>query len=478
MFTMRLSSTLFVCWSLLSSALLSAAGFEMATVEVGSKLQTSITFKLNEPAPDGGLEVTLKSEDPSRLKLARRPDVAGSESIVMTIQAGFSESPDFWVQGFASSGEVGYTATAKTLGASRGVVKLMPSSILMVGPFKAQRFRNTTGGQNSRLVLYAARLNAAGEFAEQQSLAGGLKLDLKLSNSAPEVGVISPPIVTIEGGQPNGVAEFKPASAGTVNLAVVMPEGFNPPPANYAGVSGVITLPGISLTDQVMIGQNLQLGGMVGLGEAAGPAGVQVTITSDDETQLLISSSATTVGKKSLVVTIPPNGISAPYFLQALGKSGTVTYTAVSKGFRSRMAKVGLAPSGVVIAPRAYGPPDEAELFKKGQEGARGFIIHLSKKGAKMPMAIWTAQLDPVTLRSADITVQPLRAGVTLNLDVEVNDPAIGKVTKKVEIKPGTDMGVAEFTPLAKGTAIISVITPNGFTKSANSTSVEGIVKD
>lgn len=474
---MRLKSAFFVFWSLASCALLSGAGFELANVAVGSRLQTSATFKLTEPAPDGGLEVTLTSEDPSKLKLSRRPDVAGSASIVVTLQSGFSESPDFWIHGLASSGEVGYSAKGKDYGTARGVVTLTPSSIVMVGPFKANRFRTTTGAPASRIVLYSARLSPTGEYAEQQAVAGGLTLDIELKNSAPEVGTISPAKVSIAGGLPNAIAEFKPAKAGTTNLTVGTPPGFSAPPATYASVVAAVSLPGIAITDQVMIGQNLQIGGNVGLGEAAGPAGVVVTLTSDDETQLLISPSATVVGKKSITLTVPNNGVGVPYFLQALGKTGTVSYTATAKGYASRMAKVGLAPSGVVIAPKPYGPPDEAELFRKGQEGARGFVSHLTKK-AKMPLAVWTAQLDPVTLRSADITVQPLRAGMSLKVEVESSNPAVGSVVNNVIIKGGSEIGSTEFTPLTKGQTLISALTPAGFTKSANSSAVEAIVKD
>jgi hypothetical protein len=474
---MRQKSAFFVFWSLFSGCLLSAAGIELANVTVGSSLQTSATFKLSEPAPEGGLQVTIKSENPSLVKLARRPDAAGTESIVVHVQGGFNESPDFWLQGFASKGEVAFTATAPGLTPGRAVVTLTPSSIAMVGPFKASSFKTTTGGLPSRIVLHAARLTPEMEFAEQQAVAGGADLEVEIINSAREVGTVEPAKVTIPAGAPNATVDFKPAKPGSTTLSIKPPAGFSPPPAKYANVVANVALPGIALTDQVMIGQNLQIGANVGLGEFAGPNGVQVTITSEDETKLLISKSATEVGAKTAVITIKPNGVSSPFYLQALGKSGTVSYTATAKGFASRAAKVGLAPSGVVIAPKPYGPPDEAELFKKGQEGARGFVMHLKKKDT-MGLAIWTAQLDPVTLRSADITVQPLRAGMTITVNVESSNPAVGKVDTGIVISGGSEIGSTEFTPLSLGTTMVTAITPAGFTKSANSTSVEAIVKE
>ena len=362
-------SAFLVFWSLVSGALLSAAGLNLANVAVGSNLQTPVTLRLSEPAPEGGLEVTVTSEDASRLKLSRRPEASGTDSLVVKVPAGFNESGEFWVLGMASEGEVAYTATAPSFSPGRGIVTLTPSAIVMVGPFKASEFKTTTGAESSRLVLYSVRLTPSMEYAEQQAVAAGVSLDIEILSSTEGVGVISPAKVSIPGGSPNVISEFKPAKPGTTSITTSIPPGFSRPPTKYAAVVARVALPGISVTDQVMIGQNLQVGGNVGLGEAAGVGGVQVTITSDDPTQLLISRSSTEVGQKSITVTVPAGAVGAVYMLQALGKAGTATYTATARGYSNRMGKVGLAPSGVVIAPSYYGPPDEAELFRKAGEG-------------------------------------------------------------------------------------------------------------
>ena len=470
-------SAFLVLWSLASGALLSAAGLNLANVAVGSNLQTPVTFKLSEPAPEGGLEVTLTSEDPSRLQLSRRPEASGADSLVVKVPAGFNESAEFWLLGMAGEGEVAYTGTAPSFSPGRGIVTLTPSAIVMVGPFKAIEFKTTTGAASSRLVLYSVRLTPSMEYAEQQAVAGGVSLDIEILSSTEGIGVISPARVSIPGGSPNAIAEFKPGKPGRTSITTSIPPGFSRPPAKYPAVVANVALPGLAVTDQLLIGQNLQVGGNVGLGEAAGTGGVQVTITSDDPTQLLISRSATEVGAKSIMVTVPASAVSATYVLQALGKAGTATYTATARGYSSRTGKIGLAPSGVVIAPSPYGPPDEAELFRKSGEGARGFIAHLARN-TEMPLSVWTAQLDPITLRSADITVQPLRAGISITVNVESSNPAAGKVTSPVIIQGGTEIGHAQFTALSKGTTLITAITPSNFTKSTNSTTVEAIVKD
>ena len=87
--------------------------------------------------------------------------------------------------------------------------------------------------------------------------------------------------------------------------------------------------------------------------------------------------------------------------VQSLARSGKVSYRASAKGFNSREAVIGLAPSGVTISPTAYGPPDEAELLRRTPEEARGFVSHLSEGSKKMPLAIWTHQLDRIKERAA-----------------------------------------------------------------------------
>lgn len=464
--------------SLLGALSVQGAEFTLPDVTIGNNLQTSATLKLSEPAGDNGLQITVKSDDPAKLRFSRRPDVAGTESIVISLQAGFGETPDFWLHGFAESGEATYTVSAPGFTGGKGKVTLSPSSLLIVGPFRAPRFPTTTGAAPSRIIVYSARLNDKKEFAEQQAIAGGISVDVELTSSEKKAGDFAQSKLTLAGGTPSAATEFRPAGPGSTTLTASVPKGFSPPPANYAKVVAAVSLPGISITNEVMIGQNLQIAGNVGLGEAARAGGVEVTLTSEDETQLVLSKTATEVGSKSITIRIAENGIGAQYFLQGLGKSGTVSYTAVAKGYQSRLSRVGLAPSGVVIAPKPYGPPDEAELFRKGnEEGARGFVSHLSKK-AKMPLAVWTAQLDPVTLRSADITVQPLRAGMSLKINVESSNPQVGKVVSPVVIKGGEEHGSSEFTPLGLGSTTITVVTPDGFTKSFNSTTVAAMVKE
>lgn len=452
-----------------------AAGFIPANAAVGRNLQTSAAIALEEPAPKAGFEITLTSDDPSRLLLSKTPDAAGAASIRLSVKEQFRSSPEFWLSGLGDSGSVTYTAMAPGFESRKGTVTLTPSAIVIVGPFKGPKFVTTPRADSSRLTIYPVRLDASLKYAEQQLIAGGLSVKVNVTSSNVGAGKVDPSFVTLTDGNPNGILEFKPGGAGETRLAPGVPTGFSIP-AEDAEVTAVVRAPGVALTDEITIGQNLQLGAMVGLGEAA-TGDVAVTLTADDPERLLLSGTGKEAGSGSITIKIPRGSVNARFYLQALGKSGTTTYTASVPGYTSRTASVLLAPSGVVITPSAYGPPDEAELHRKEGEGEpHGFVSSLSK-AEKMPLLVWTVQLDPVTLRSADITVQPLRAGMSLTVDVKSSDPAVGSINSPVTINGGSEHGGTAFTPLGLGSTVVSAVTPPGFTTSSNSSSVRALVQ-
>jgi hypothetical protein len=465
-----------VFWICASGGMLRAARMQLAPVAVGAKLQTSTSVKLSQPVAQEEVQVTLKSSDPERLRFARRPDMAGVPSISLPVRQGFDETPEFWVQAIGATGEVSYTASAPGFDLGNGKVTITPSAIAIVGPARSPKFQITPHSAPAPIKLYTVRLNASLEYVEQQALAGGLSVNLDLVSTNPGTGTIMPSHLVLANGASSAAVEFKPLASGTTELSVRVPTGFATP-KQFANVAALVRVPGLVVTSDIAIGQNLQVSGLLGLGEAAPPGGAKVTLQVEDSDQLLLSREAIQVGSKSLEITVPEGGVSTPFYLQALGKSGVVTYTASAPGYSSRTGRIVLAPSGISIRPAPYGPPDEAEVLRKdgGQESS-SFVSHLSKR-SEMTIGVWTAQLDPVTMRSADITVQPLRAGMSLTVYVENRDPAVGTITSPVTIDGGSEHGSIRFTPLAEGTTLLSAATPKGFTKASNATSVLAVVK-
>ena len=79
--------------------------------------------------PGGDLPVKLTTSDPARVLLSTSPEKEGVRSITITVRAGARFTPEFYVQGLASSGEAAYTASATGWENVAGIVTLAPSGL-------------------------------------------------------------------------------------------------------------------------------------------------------------------------------------------------------------------------------------------------------------------------------------------------------------------------------------------------------------
>jgi hypothetical protein len=448
-----------------------------ANAAIGRNLEAAAMVTLSEPAPETGLDVTLVSADPGQLRISKSPDQPGAASLVLRVRQGLRKSPEFWLQAMGNSGTVTYTASAQGAGSGTGTVTLTPSAIVITGPLKAPKFLTTIGGTPSKLTLYSARLDASLKYAEEQLIAGGLSVRVDVLSSEPTVGTIIASPLVLPGGTSSAVTHFRPSGEGDTALSVGAASGFSTSP-DFPAIAASVRKPGLAVSDQLFVGCNLQVGGVLSLGAAAPAGGVNVTLVSGDPRHLLLSNSATAIGSNSISVRIAANGGSGTYFLQALGDSGSVSYTATAPGYQSRTATVSLAPAGIVITPASQGPPDEAHVLRAvAPESSYQFMTDLSTNTPTKLIA-WTVQLDPMTHRAADITVQPLRAGLSLTVPLTNSNPAVGSVVARVTIPGGSDHSVTDFMPLSVGSTEIAVTTPKDFTPAANSTAVLAVVRD
>jgi len=441
-----------------------------ANQTIGRNLETFTSVRLTESAPQTGLELTITSEDPSRLLVALTPDSAGSKSIVVKVNGQYNASPDFYLQALADSGNAAYAVSGPGLTSVKGIVTLAHSAILISGPSKSSSFRTTTG-QRVKISLYSAMLDQDGQIVDQQPVAGGLTVVGNINSSDPKTGVVDPLQFKIAGGAASASAEFKPVGAGTTTLAVDSPAGFSAA-AKMASVAVTVQLPGLGLTGEINVGKDLQTSGVVLLGEASPAGGLDVTLTSDDPKKLVLSASQNQLGSRSITLHIPAGELKAPFYIQGLVDSGDVSYTGSAPGYRTRIAPVTLAPSGVLVVYSPYGPPDEAEVLRtKPTRDPRPFTISLAEKKPAW-IALWPAYLDPGTKRGADITAQRLRPGVTMTVKLTSSNPEVGKITSPITLRDSAEFGETEFVPVSAGQTIISVETPAGFTTPSNATTV------
>jgi len=466
---------------IVASAALALPVMTPGNVSIGKNLQTWTSVGLSEPAPPGDLQVVLTSSDPGRLLLSKAPDAAGSPSITLTVKAKFRATPEFWLQALSDSGEVKYTVTAPGYEPATGTAALAPSGVTIIGPLGVAappEFTTTARAWPTKIILQIVRLDSALKPVEPQYVRGGISAEVEITSSDPATGSVTPSRVTFGSTTDAGVVQFKPARTGKTSLSMKASPGFQVPAALNTVLATVRT-PGMFVADDVVIGENLQLAAALSLGEPAPEGGVEVLLKSSDPQKLLLSASPTEIGKPSIAVRIPQGAVSATYHLQALTRSGNVTHTAEAPGYLKRTGMLTLVPSGVILSLEHHGPPDEAELFRPDTAGSHrnNFVALLSEK-SPTPLIVYTAWLDPVTRRSADVTVQPLRAGMSVTVDLHNANPKVATIESKAVIKGGSDRGLAAFHPISIGETVISVVTPEGFTKPSNATELLGIVRN
>lgn len=464
---------------LIDGALNAAPALTAANVSVGRNLQAFATVALSEPAPAGGVAVTLTSSDPKRLLLSNNPETPGAPSLTLTVKARFRETPEFWLQSLGDSGEVTYTAAAPGYSSGKGTVTLSPSGLVIIGPMgeSAPQFITTPRGWDTRLKVSAVRLDPALHPVEPQFVRAGYSLSFSVVSSDPKVGAVTEPQTSLPAATESTVVQFKPAGVGKTSLTVKAPPEFRVP-ATLNAVEATVKTPGIAVADDMTIGENLQLGAAVSLGEPAPGSGVKITLTSSDPKRLLLATKPDEFGKPSIEIQMPAGSVTAPYYLQALDRSGVIAHSAKAEGYTGRTGTLGLAPSGVILTPEKHGPPDEAEVFRPESAGShRNHFVALLSEPEPKSLTVYTAFLDPRTRRSADITVQPLRGGLSLSVDLKNTNPAVATIEPKAVIKGGHDRGVVAFKPAAIGETVISIVTPQGFTTPSNATEILAIVQ-
>lgn len=452
-------------------------GMTVAAVTVGRNLQAWASVRLPAPAQQP-VQLTLTSDDPSRLLLAKEPDKAGSASITLMVEARRIASPEFCLQGLADTGTATYTIVAEGFSSATGKVNLAPSAIVIVGPHRASKLPTTLHANAARITIVSTVLDSSGKVAGEESVAGGAQVEITLANSNPGAGVLEASKLTIAGGASSADTYFRPAGEGDTTLAPVQPPGFSIP-AELASVAVAVAKPGMAIDTDIILGKNLQTPASLCLGEPAPPGGLRVVLTSQDSSKLVLSPAEDRPGSGTITLTVPAAQQAATYYIQALGSSGEVTYEATAPGFRSRTATVRLASSGIIISCEHYGPPEEGNVKRRGRIVGGSGAMFLSRSD-KHPVRIvaWSAYLDPESERAADITVQPLRAGLSVTVTLTSSNPAVAKVESPLVIKSGVNRAFAQLTPLSEGSTVISIETPAGFSTPKNATSVPATVMD
>jgi hypothetical protein len=414
------------------------------TVTVGQGLETTTNVGLNGAAPAGGFQMIITSNDSGRLLLSKTATGAGANSITINVPGGLSRSADFFVYGLASSGTATYNidATAGGFGTGTGTVNLSQSGFVIQGPggLGAAFFLTTAGAPATTLNVLSALLDSSRNFVTVQALAGGTSANVIVSSSNTNTGTITTSPVAVAGGSFQGTTSFQPAAAGTATLSVGAPPGFFTP-AQFTSITAQVVTPGIGLPPDgtVFIGQNLQQQVFFSLGQLAPAGGVNVTLASNSA-QLKLSNTTTGAGLDTITVNVPGGGSIGSFYLQALGNSGTPTYTASAPGYTQRTSSITETPSAPVIGVPVLG---------------LGFgLFTTSVAAGASPFPISMAQLNP---DNSFAQVQQVAGGQSATVTVTNSNNTVGTIATSVVIPGGSDTVTTNFTPLHTGSTTVGV---------------------
>ena len=416
------------------TAFVAGAGLLPCNATVGKGLEAPCNIRLTGNTTNL-LNVTLVSNS-SNLLLSNSPNGVGQNQITVTVQPGHSLSSDFYVYGLASTGSGTYSASGGGLGTVNGTVTFAPSGFIMGTPSLGVNFTTTVNAQQG-IRIYSVLLTPAGDVSDMQNVAGNGSTTVAISNTpiapASNVGTLNPTQVSVAGGTGFADTLFTGSSIGSTVLGVVQPSGFSTPNQDVS-VTGTVILPGINCQTPGIVGYHLQVQVQCTLGFPA-TAGLQVTLASNDPTNLLLSTDPTLPGQGQITVTLSAGGQNFVVNAYGLASAGSPGFSASAPGYKTFNGSIQLAPSAIVISNTSFlatlaetvaGGPQQlivSTIFLDPSSGsflgfgaaAGGFPVQVQLNNSNPSIA--TINKTSVTFNGNDsflnVTVTPVQAGNT-----------------------------------------------------------------
>jgi hypothetical protein len=448
-----------VTFSLTNTPAVTTDRILITSATVGQNLQTAVVLTLPQPAPEGGMRVTIASGNPSSMLVAGRPGDAGSAQILVTVGEGIQTVGGIYVQGLASSGTVSLTATAANGFSGTATIALTPSGFVLAGPNgMGGRGFSTTAGSSSQFTLAAARLDNSLAYVETQQVRGGASFTVDITGAFSSIGAVAPSPFTMYGGQASGVITFSALASGNTRLAASVPDGFSLP-AQGANSLEVSVASSTLLIPNLTVGRNMQVPATIRMTAPAPGSGVMVTVASSDAGKVLFSGAPDREGSESITLVIPGGRTSTPeFYVQAMGSGGPAAYTAVASGFGTASGTISVGPSGFVL----HGP------FGLGMD-------FFTTTGTTSDLTVYPALLDS----SMNIVeLQQVRGGLSVDADVKSSNLVTGTITTSpVRLNGGDSYATTHFQPASSGSTVLSVSTGAGYNSPSRYRSLTATVK-
>jgi uncharacterized repeat protein (TIGR01451 family) len=242
---------------------------------IGKNLQAAFSGSLGLAAPAGGLQVTVTSLDTTKILIAPNATTAGNSSITLSVGAGASFIPQFYVHALTETGTAQFQTSASGYTTDVSTITFQPSGFII----NDGNFTTTTLSANRTVRIDAARLNpTTRDYATTQEVRGGFTVSVDVTSSNTTVGdIIGSPAVFHGGDSFLSTVRFDPKTEGTSTIRVVTPADFTTP-NNFQQIVGTVTAPAISIPD-LIIGKNLQAPFSGSLGAPAPAGNLQVAVS-------------------------------------------------------------------------------------------------------------------------------------------------------------------------------------------------------
>jgi hypothetical protein len=192
--------------------------------QIGSNLQIQNQCSLGQPAPAGGLAVTINAS--GQLLAAATAAAAGQASVQVNVPAGQS-SFTCYLQALGSSGTPGFAVSAPGYTTFNGTVSLTTSALVMGVAGSDLPFTTVNAPNSVTVNIYTAQLDSSNAFSQKQQLRGGLTLsNVTLTSSSTAAATVDSP-VTLTGGSAAIVTVTVHSKApGVANITISQPAGF------------------------------------------------------------------------------------------------------------------------------------------------------------------------------------------------------------------------------------------------------------
>src|SRR5262249_35820535 len=169
-------------------------------------------------------QVTITSTDPSRVLIAPNATTVGSPSLTVTVNAGATTIPSYFVQSLVGSGTTAVTVSAAGYNTATKTITGVSSAFW---PFTSNFSTTTHSADTSLTILSAPVLN--GNRGSTQPLRAGLSQSIVVTSSDITIGTIPLSPVTFPAGVTSVTSSFHPLLPGVSTIAVLPPVGFIPP---------------------------------------------------------------------------------------------------------------------------------------------------------------------------------------------------------------------------------------------------------